>query len=416
MLKNDNGIKIDGIGAWITLFSASMFFFFVYGQMNVLNTLQSVMIRDLGLRESAISKLYAAFFYGNLIWVLPAGLILDRVSLKRAIMLLFSIALVATLLFAVTDNFNLMLLARFLLGSVGAFGFISLVKISSICFSSSRLGLATAAFSAWCTIGGMVVQTPVAHYLALIGWRNTLMVMVLIGAFFLLLQSFAIRLPKAASNAKTANTTAPRSIFTSLRQVLFNCQNWLCGIFSSCANLAVFLLGGVFGVPFLIRTHHYSFIIASSIISLLFAGLIVGNLIFGKLPDWFHKRKPPMYIGSIMNLAIIGLILIAKNAPIGYMATLFALYGISAGCQVLSYPVITESNELANTAAASSLVSMILVAGGTLSQLYSTLLYLKGEQADFTMANGLLALAAVVALLCALGVKETNCQPLAGTR
>lgn len=427
--RSSDGVELDSFGAWVTLLSASMFFFFVFGQMNVMNTIQGELVRDLHLTEHDISNLYSAFFYGNVLFVVPAGLILDRVEIKKLLISVFVLALLATGLFASVKSVQLMALARFVLGLVGAFGFISLVKLSARCFTSRRMGLAVAVFSSWCTVGGMIAQAPAAWLMQRIGWRSTLQCMVLVGLLFAFMQCFAIRLPANGTDRVDGSMDsdgthhideAEYQWWNSIRLVANNAQNWLCGLYSSATNLAVFLLGGVFGVPFLRIAHGYDLLDASMIVSTLFLGMIIGNIVFGKLPEYFGLRKPPMVIGAIAHVIVSLIILLAHGISVWQMTLLFALCGVVSGCQVLSYPVIAESNAASLTATASSLSAMLLVAGGTVAHVYSALLMWHGNSewvaSDFARANLLLLSASLLALLCAIRVKETYCRSIVDSR
>ncbi len=413
-------IALDSVGSWISLLSASMFFFFTFCQMNILNTIQGEMVQELHCTEQAISDLYSALCYGNMLFIIPAGMILDRAPIKQLIILLFSALLAAVLLFATSSSLQVMLVARFILGLLAAFGFTSLIKLASLCFSSQRMGVATAVFSAWCTVGGMLAQAPAAWLMKQVGWRCTLYILVALGLLFVVVQCFAIRVPRQSGATATAaaskNTNLLQQLLASIKLSLQNPQNWLCGIYNCSVNLPIFLLGGVFGVPFLTQARGFSLLDASTIVSLLFVGLIIGNLLFGKLPDLWQRRKPPMILGALCNVAIIAMILMTQQASFMQMALLFGLCGIANGCQVMGYPVIVESNRLEITATASSITCMLLVAGGALAPFYSKLLSWSGhtplQPGDFTRANLLLLTAAVVALICSLLITETYCKPL----
>ena len=86
--------------AWLVCFVASLFFFYDFIQMNMLNAISNPLMQTFNLNATQFGKLSAFYFYGNIIFLLPAGIILDRISTRKIILSTLSLMVLGTFCFA----------------------------------------------------------------------------------------------------------------------------------------------------------------------------------------------------------------------------------------------------------------------------------------------------------------------------
>ena len=70
---------------WIVCLSAALFFFYEFIQSNMFSSLATDVMAALHINESAYSLLASIYFLANVIFLFPAGTILDRFSTKKII-------------------------------------------------------------------------------------------------------------------------------------------------------------------------------------------------------------------------------------------------------------------------------------------------------------------------------------------
>ncbi|HLB58229.1 MAG TPA: hypothetical protein VJL60_05395, partial [Gammaproteobacteria bacterium] len=76
------------IQPWLVVFSASLFFFFEFLQMNMFNALDPSLYKAFHLTNSTqLGQLSACFMVSMVLFLFPAGMILDRFSTKKIIQL-----------------------------------------------------------------------------------------------------------------------------------------------------------------------------------------------------------------------------------------------------------------------------------------------------------------------------------------
>ena len=122
-----------------------------------------------------------------------------------------------------------------------------------------------------------------------------------------------------------------------------------------------------------------------------------------------------MLIGAIATLlTVIPLLLDITLSPI-VLGILFFALGLFTSTQVISYPLIAESNSIKNTGVATGMASVIIMGGGGIGQVLFGLLMrehagvdnLEYTISDFQFAMWMFPIATIVALLAIMLTRET---------
>ena len=404
---------------WTISIIGALFFFYAVIQANVLTPICGDIAKAFGIDACGLSILSSWYFYANLLFILPAGLLLDRYSVKYLMLGSLVLAIIGTFMFAYAIDIRIAYFGRFLCGIMMSFGLVSCLKLASLLLPAEKMAIASSLIVTVGMVGGVCAQAPIAYLSGQIGWRGALMVLAFCGVVLSIILWAVIKAPK------NKNTEQSIKIWDSLKAVFRNRQNWFSGLFISFINFPVAVLGALFGVPYLTQVHGFLFIHAAAITSMLFFGMIFGSPFFGWISDHIKKRKPPMYVGSIFCLIfMLTVIYLPVITPFwGYL--LFFLVGFTSSCQVLGYPIITENNPPHISGAALSLSTFLIMGLG-----YCLGLPFVGWLLNYTwdgkMVDGIrmysmssyqaalltLPVALAIGILMAFLIKETNCRPI----
>lgn len=346
---------------WVMALLGALFFFYAFMQANLMASFSCELLRSYNANACSLSLFTAAFFYGNIIFVLPAGLLLDRYSPKMLMIAGVLLAIAGTLIFGVSNSLFFGSLGRFLCGIMMALGLIGPLKLASLWLPPSKMALASSLIITIGMFGGIFAQAPVAMLIGLLGWRGALMAIAFFGVFVALVIALFIKVPKLE---KTEKEAMKLGVFNSLKEVAKRPQNWLTGFFICLLNQPIALLGALFGTPYLMQAHGFLPLEASFITSMLFFGMILGSPFFGWFSDYMKLRKMPMYVGSITCFFLVLILLFGPKLGSMSAHVLFFLIGFTSAAQVLGYPVISESNPQKITGTALSLASLIIMGVG----------------------------------------------------
>jgi MFS family permease len=410
--------------AWIVLFAASLFFFYEFAQLNMFSTINADLMSAFNVSALKISNLSAFYFYANVICLFPVGIILDRVSTRKAIILALSVCAGASLLLSFTHDYWVAALLRLLSGVGSSFCLLSAMRLATRWFPASHLAFAMGVVVTFAMCGGLVSQTPVSLLVQAFGWRQTLFYDGLLGFLFVVIIFFVVKdfPPHSDKKRQTLEMIYKMGFWKSLSLALKNRQNWFCGVYTSLMNLPILIIGALWGTLFLIQGHHFSQDKASTINGFLFLGSLIGCSVLGLFSDKLGRRKPLMIVGGIASLILVLLIMYGQGSSFLWFGSLFFLLGFFTSAQVLSYPVIAESNPQVLTGSATGLAALVIMGGGAVGQpLFGYLLdkYWNGAKVDgtpfYTLANydfawRIMPLMFIVALVVTFLIRETYCK------
>lgn len=410
---------------WIVCFSAALFFFYEFIQMNMFNAISPELMRAFSLNATELGQLSAYYFYANLIFLPIAGTLLDRFSTRRIILIALLTCNVGIALFAVSSSLGWSCVFRFMSGIGSAFCFLCSIRLASRWFPPQRMALIAGLIVTMAMTGGMIAQTPLTLLTELVGWRNALLFDAMLGVAIMGIIYGAVRdyPPETTEEQQNAqHELKTMGVLQSWRLSYLNRQNWLCGVYTCLLNLPCALLGAIWGSLFLQQAHHVSATQASLAPMFLFVGTIIGCPVVGWLSDKIQKRILPMIVGVTLSLALIAVIMLAPALSLTSYIVLFFLLGFITSTQVISYPLVAESNSKALTATAVSTVSFCAISGYAIFQpLFGWLMDLKWNgvlvdnvriyaESDFNRALLIFPIAFVVALLATFLMRETYCQ------
>jgi MFS family permease len=408
---------------WVICFSASLFFFYECIQGNMFASIADNIMQDFHIQADKMAYLSSIYYLSNVVFLLVAGIVLDRYSAKNTILIAMLLCILSTFILAHAHSFYLALLCRFITGIGSAFCFLGPVRLASRWFPPRRMAMITGIIVTMAMTGGMLAQYPLAKLVGQVGWRDALLQVGWLGIAMLFIMYFGI-VDKKNTNPPVA--IKDKKILLSIaKQAYLNGQNIRSALYASLMNMTIAVFGAMMGSLYLMQRLDISKEDAAVINSMLFLGAIVGGPLIGWISDRIGLRILPMKIAALLSLITLCLILYFP-IDIQAMKVLFLLLGFFTAAQIISYAVVAESSPSNMTATAVSSVSILVQGGYILYQnLYSYLLIQHGEVkflknipvyslGDYQFAARILPIGLIIALCCLFGLKETHGKNLEG--
>lgn len=411
--------------AWVVVISAGLFFFYEFLQMTMFNSISSELMNAFSIGGEKFGILSAGYFYANVLFLFPAGILLDRLSTRKLILFGLALCIVATFGMGLATNFRWALLARFLIGASSTLCFLSAVRLASRWFPTNRLALVTGVIVTMAMLGGFMAQTPLSLLVQHLGWRHALLVDASFGILFWIIIFINVsNYPSSykEKHAENLQTLHDLGFWTTIGQAITKLQNWLAGLYTSFLNLSVFIIGSSFGSLFLIQVHHFSPTKASFVSSMIFLGTIFGSPLIGNFSDRIGNRRLPMIVSAIISLILVLMVIYTPHISYSALLILFFAIGFFTSAQIISYPLIAESNRKCLTSTSIGLASVLIMGGGAVFEpLFGWLLnlhwdhtYVNGvaqySASNFHFALMILPITMVASLIVALLAKETYCK------
>jgi MFS family permease len=418
-LKNIFNISLY-IKEWLIIFIISLLFFFDFGLHVIFNTLGHDIQNFYQLTTTQLGFLSSVVFWSNVIFLIPAGIIIDIYKLSFIIMCAIILSTMSVLFISISHNIFIVIISEIAIGASGAFSFLSCIKMATQLFPPKYMALVTGFIVTMGMIGGFFAQEPIVILIQHFGWRGALLIVFIVGCLITILMWIAFCTLNRKIIVKT-NIVSAANIINSLKKILVNVQNWLCTLYTCTMNLPIYVLGALWGVPYLIKTHDFSNEQASKIIGMLFIGSMVGGPIAGWLSDKMQRRKLVMLLGAFLSLTLILFIIHMQIASVQIFMLLFFILGFTVMFQVISYPTLCENNAKESVGSGTSLISMLTLMGGAIAQpVFGRLLIIKSTNSvgnnihapNYSLAINLLLISFIISLISAFFIKETYCKRL----
>ncbi|MCX7115465.1 MAG: MFS transporter [Gammaproteobacteria bacterium] len=356
----------NGLGspkAWIVCLTAGLFFFYEFFQLNSFDVLNKIIRDNFALQASQMSVLSSVFLWANLLFLIPAGLLLDHFPVKRVMLSALGVCLAGVACLALGDQVWIFLLGRFLTGVGNACCFLSCVILVSRWFSTKQQGFVMGLMVTLAFVGGMLAHMPFVYLIEQVGWRTALMLDVVMGVIFWVLIYWHVE-----SRAQTLNPHRD-GVLASFFIVLRESQTYLAGLYTAFLNLPIMVLCALWGASYLEVVHGVTMLTAAQIISMLFFGSMLGCPLLGWLSDWQGRRKPVMWLGVVGTLVCFLPFWFAGQLSILMLNMTFFGLGFFTSAQVISYPLLAESHSPEHVGEATAVASLIIMGGAACGQL-----------------------------------------------
>jgi MFS family permease len=331
-------LPVAAIGAWLLV---AVYYFYQYALRSAPSVMMPELTGAFGVNALGVSAIVGMFYYGYSPFSLVAGASMDRFGARRVIPIGAAVVGIGALLFG-TGNVTLANIGRFLQGAGGAFALIGAVYLITKNFpatvAASFIGVTQmfgmAGGSAGQFLVGPIIKNGVSWDRF---WIYTGCLGLLISAVLLVL------LPKEIPKTTTSGSGAMATLLRSLGRVFRNPQSYLCGFISGLLFIPTTILGMTWGVRFLQEARGREYEAAVTLAASIPIGWMIGCPLLGFISDRLGRRKPVIFGGTIMLLAVVSWVLFG-NPEILRGHTVGILMGIASGAAMLPYTVIKEAN------------------------------------------------------------------------
>lgn len=382
------------------------------------------LMRDFSITSQTLGVIVGFYFYSYAFMQLPAGVLLDYFGPRSLLTLATLTCALSTIAFGYTSNVYMASLARLMIGFGSAFAVVGTMKLAANWFPAQRFALLTGIMVTVGMLGAIGGETPLALLIEHYNWRNSMLIMGIVG---LILASLIFLITRdkpahASQRQHLPQKTGDESILKSLIALFQNSQIWLVATYGGFMYMWTPVFCGLWGVPFLMIKHGLSKPEAANYISLILVGWAVASPLWGIFSNRIGRRKPPMLIGSIGALISALLIIYSPlNSMITVQISLF-LFGVFSAGFLPAFSIIREICDERYVATGLSFMNMMNMIGiALIHPLIGSILHKLwlGEMGDgirvyslttYYKALALMPLGILISLIILPFIKETYCH------
>jgi MFS family permease len=317
-----------------------------------------------------LGAIASCYYLGYSLIQIPAGILLDKLSIKTIGIGSISVCVLAILTFILTNNLAIALSARTIMGAASAFSFIGVLAIAKR-YSPQNFSFITSITISLGTLIAALAQVGASFFVSASSWHTPFIILSLSGIILIILIIFTKNKsePKANLEDNKEDNKIGSFSFKKLFILIINPCIFINGIIGGLLYLPTSLIADTWGIHFLELKNNFSASEGSIIIMFLFLGWAIGSALIGfMLKKGMPGRKLVLNLGIIAIASIITLIYLPTNKASVY--ALMLTFGIGSSAQVLMWNDFnTRFNQVENTGLAIALANMIVIGLGSFGQI-----------------------------------------------
>ncbi len=352
---------------------------------------------DLGILVSFYYMAYAAL-------QIPIGVLIDKIGLRRVLSVSALICALGTLQFASADTLIEVKLGRLLMGCGSAGVFLSCIKLITLWFPRKQFGIFLGFTMMMGTLGAINAGAPLAFLNQSLGWRQSLMVIAMVGLVLGGILWGVIR--DRACPLSNSRAVEKISLWSGLRLVLTNKQILLASFYGFTFYAVLSSFSDLWGTTYIMRAYGLERPAAAAITSTIYIGVAFGGPFFGFVSERLQSRKIPMMIAAAGSLLLFCAVLYGPEYSVTVVSLLLFSLGFCVGGKLMNFAVATDTVPYSVSATATGVINTCAMASGVVFQpLIGNLMGLNWNGvtehgiARYTTENYVLGLSAITAAI-----------------
>jgi type IV secretory pathway TrbF-like protein/predicted MFS family arabinose efflux permease len=314
-------------------FAGGYFLSYLFRTINAL--IAGPLTSELGLDAANLGLLTSVYFLTFAAAQIPIGALLDRYGPRRVQSALLLIAAAGAAVFATSQRFLPLVLARAMIGLGVAASLTAGVKAVVLWFPKERAALLNGCMIMLGALGAVTATTPAERLLRWIGWRGLFELLAIATALSAAVIYFAVPEPIARY--------ASRSCPASLRTVYSDRRFWTIAPLSATCVGSAWALQGLWAAPWFTDVERLS---REAVIERLFimaVAVSVGGLVLGTIADQLGRRsiRPEFLLAVLAATSIAAQLTLIVGLPLPSVLPWSAVAVVGAGT-VLSYAILAE--------------------------------------------------------------------------
>lgn len=313
--------------AYFAWFTCALFFFYQY----ILRVAPGVMVDELRLNFNLTAEEFSTFgayyLYAYSLLQIPLGALVDRLGIRRMILVSLGFCMGGTLLFAHSDTIGMAQFSRILVGIGSGASFMCALKIAADYFPEGRRGLLMGLTLAMGTIGALTSGKPLVMLLEQVGWRDTFSFAGFLGTPLLLMAVFFL----PAQSAKTTVIKQTWSVFGErLTSILQHKMIMLYTLLAIGLYTPLSALADLWGTAFLMQKYSLVRADAAQTSMMMYMGMAVGSVVLPWLCERYNILNRGIQVCGFALLLFMALIL--YGPPMGIWEMTLCLLGLGFFC------------------------------------------------------------------------------------
>lgn len=323
------------------------------------------LIDSLAINASGIGILSAAYYITYVLMQLPAGLIIDRIGIRRCWPMALLLIAFGCYLFAHSDSTFMASIARMLMGFGSAFAWVGAVKVIHRFSHNKNPALYIGISMSLCMVGAMLGQGPWLYLTEICGnWHQPY----LIGSFIGIVIGLLVYIFGHDYRHDPHKMPTISEIISSIMPLLRSKVFWVLVLYLTAISAPQNAFSALWATEFLKQNYQLSPQTAASILSLLWLGGLLGAPVIGYISDRIKYQKKFLVYSGIITILLMLLIIYWRPHSIIIIGILLFLIGFVTNASVIIYAMAAKMTPNMATSSIIGVANMVNMGGAALIQ------------------------------------------------
>ena len=359
-----------GARAWFVWSLAALAFGYAFFQRVTPGVMVSDLMRDFAIGGGMLGVLSALYFYPYVILQVLLGALLDRLGARILLFAALMIAGIGSFLFGFAEGLPTAYTGRILIGVGSAVGFLGALSLAGKWFPPERFAMITGMTMFFAMMSGVLGQGPLSLFIETYGWRASQWWLGAFGIGLAITILIFVRNapPSIDGETKPAEVQSWSSVWANLWKAASLWNTWKVALVAATLSGSMLVLGGLWGVPYVMRTFDLARPEAAFLVSLMLVGWAIGAPLNGWISDRLQRRKIILVCGAAVLSLAVGLLAFASFLSLFVTISLLVIAGAAGSTMVATFALVRETSTTAIGNSAIGIVNAMTVASGALLQ------------------------------------------------
>ncbi|WP_334175724.1 MFS transporter [Pseudoxanthobacter sp.] len=370
--------------SWLVWGTAALFYLYEFFVRVAPSSMEPELQAHFGLSAAALGAAAGTYYMIYSPMQLLSGTVIDRFGPRNVLVLSALVCTAGAFLQIIGSSPGFLVAARFAQGMGSAFAFVGTMYVAAEWFPRSMLALLSGLTTSLGMAGAIIGNAGIAEIVETMGWQQALLFAGFIGIAITLLIAVIVpaRRPEPAAAGHPEPHIAPSrpGVIRALRVVYSNPQSWYLGLVGATLYMPLSILGALWGAEYISAVTGGTKLEATSAISMMYVGWLVGGPVAGWVSDRFGIRRRMLMVASAATLGVTLFIALVPELSLPATYGVMLLLGLASTSQVVVFAAAVEHNPGPVTGTAIAATNMIIMLlGGAGEWAFGELLDLFGD-------------------------------------
>ena len=370
MSANQTEPRVSGVRGVLMMAALGLPYFFSNFHRYALSIIGTEIAVDYHLSPDQLGILGSALLYTYAAMQIPCGYLADRISPKKMLVFSCILAAISSVLFATSNDFINLVIARSLTGVATALVYVPAIAIIRRSYGDAVYGSMVGILIAMGKAGNVAAAAPLRCFSDLIGWKTTfigfggisIVVAIMAWMFVIETREDRVELKEKRKNKKSADLSGLKTAGAVSIMVWFF---FVAGTRLSFQSLwaGKFFTEGIGSTS--VQSGLY--------LTMMSVGCIFGSMIFGRLSDRIGNMRALVTCGMIFSAVWLAFMILPNGAasPVVFLDS-FLLGAAGAGTFTVCFGCVRSFVDAGSTGISSGIFNFFAFLGSAMFTQFST--------------------------------------------